>query len=166
MGDSGEQDRIDMGTSFERVEFLVDNSNLSWRAPFIKPSVTSLSPLCKILTGNYWPAQEKGPKRRAPACAAHRAAGRPLKRRGGCFSANCPRGGSRGFCPADLWGVPGRRRWREPRGKAPSPRPKGAGGEICQRNDFHHHGCPRGRMTTACEPDSRGGGSALRSGGH
>ena len=43
-----------MGTSFERVEFLVDNSNLSWRAPFIKPSVTSLSPLCKILTGNYW----------------------------------------------------------------------------------------------------------------
>ena len=60
MGDSGEQDRIDMGTSFERVEFLVDNSNLSWRAPFIKPSVTSLSPLCKILTGNYWGEQEKG----------------------------------------------------------------------------------------------------------
>ena len=49
-----------MGTSFERVEFLVDNSNLSWRTPFIKPSVTSLSPLCKILTGNYWGEQEKG----------------------------------------------------------------------------------------------------------
>ena len=40
-------------------------------------------------------AQEKGRKRRAPACAAHRAAGRPLRRRGGCFSANCPCGVSR-----------------------------------------------------------------------
>jgi hypothetical protein len=52
MGDSGEQDRIDMGTSFERLESLTDNS--TERAPFIKPSVISLSPLCKILTGNYW----------------------------------------------------------------------------------------------------------------
>jgi hypothetical protein len=51
MGDSGEQDRIDMGTSFERLESLTDNS--TERAPFIKPSVISLSPLCKILTGNY-----------------------------------------------------------------------------------------------------------------
>ena len=48
-----------MGTSFERVESFTDNSNLSWRAPFIKPSVTSLSPLCKILTGNYCIHREK-----------------------------------------------------------------------------------------------------------
>ncbi len=85
-----------------------------------------------LLLAFFLHAQEKGRKRRAPACAAHRAAGRPLKRRGGCFSANCPWGGSessclpcrarhRQVCPASAWGFTRRRRWTETRGKAPSP---------------------------------------------
>ena len=39
------------------------------------------------------------------------------------LSANCPCGGSRRLCTADLLGVFGRRCWGDLRGKAPSPRP-------------------------------------------
>ena len=72
-----------------------------------------------LLLAFFLHAQEKGRKRRAP-----------LKRRGGCFSANCPWGGSESFCPASAWGFTRRRRWTETRGKAPSPGPEGGGGET------------------------------------
>ncbi len=86
-----------------------------------KPQLSAISPHPSHAFGEafFLHAQEKGRKRRAP-----------LKRRGGCFSANSPCGGSGRFCPADLWGVFGRWCWREPRGKVPSLRPEGGGGEM------------------------------------
>ena len=65
---------------------------------------------CDCFHHHGWKLAGSPKKKAEKEPAFRRTALHPLKRRGGCFSANSPWGGNGSFCPTDLWGVSGRRR--------------------------------------------------------